>query len=282
MENKVLFTIPMFRGYKNGQTLIYTNFKQALDGLQRENLFFVEYFADLNFSRRKCRQVMRKDKKRFYLAEIKSYEELRYRALNDKWLTVPKDFLYDAKYRHEQFLFSAKARIISEFYDGDAFLLKEEYINTLKKKRKLSLTIEEQRLNKKISVQADIEFSVGNGLEYQPMEEGNDLDNALRKLKYYSEDFISLKGKQIVYRFDATVYTKRCFYIFAEEDKISLSEALEKSHWSPEIQKAAAQGIENFIYNQKKDTVIAVKNAYFVPRNILTHSWNLSEQKFEA
>ncbi len=269
MEKDVLFSIPMFRGSQKDQNFIYTNFYQALQGMVKEKLFFVEYFADMIFTIDGNKQVLRNKIKRIYLADIRPYKELWYRAVNDKWLKVPYDFMYDKKYSNRSFLFSKRAREIGEIYNGEFIALKERYLELINQDAidadcKINLTI-----------QKDSEFVAGDGCFFHAERKALDFNSALSKLRKDPADFICIAASSINYKTNAKIVKTKTFYICAEEDRISPEEALKKSNNLFKIRRAIEQGEQNFIYHAKQNFVTFVHNGIFVPRDTLLNLWQI-------
>lgn len=273
MEKDVLFSIPLFRGKKNKKIFKFNNFRQAMQAIVDENLFYVEYYADINFYIDKCQEVRRPEIKRIYLADIKPYKELWYRAVNDKWLKVPQDFMYDKKYQNQKFLFSQRAREIAIMPQEEFIALQEQYLQALKGEISIQLKKDEQILNDALPVQKDIECSIGDGILFKNASKNKDFQSALTKLRQQPNKFISISINMINFKFDGTIKCIKNVNIYAEEDKISTEEALKKSHYASGISKIVAQGTQNFVYNKKHHSVIPALNALFVPKNTILNKW---------
>ncbi len=272
MAKEVLFSIPVFRGTKNKKTFIYTNFQKALQGMLDNDLFFVEYFADINFYPLGQNKVLRSEIRRIYLADIRPYKELWYRAVNDKWLKVPKDFMYDRKYKDQEFLFSKRAREIGEIYQGEFLALTEDSIKRL--------TQDGDHQNQtgpgiNLIIQKDFEFSAGDGIFFSSANKERDMSCSLQKLRKKAPDYICLYVNEIAYKENTSKEKIKNFLICAEEDKISADEALKRSKNSIRIQKAIELGITNFIYNEKQKFVACADDAIFVPRNTILNAWKI-------
>lgn len=270
---KVLFSIPMFRGTKGKKTFIYTNFYQALDGMIKEKLFYLEYFADMNFYINGCKKTLRPRIKRIYFAEIKPYKYLRSKAIADKWLKVPNDFMYDKKYQYQDFLFSKKAREIGEIYEGEFITLGEDYWALLNHEKSIELTEEQQVISDSVVIQKDKEFYIGDGSHFKAVSKEKDFNSALEKLQNNPKMFYSLKIVSINYKMDGRRKHIKWICIYAKEDKISPREALKKSNNAPKILEAIKKGETNFIFNAQRNLVIVAHNALFVPKDTILNKW---------
>lgn len=269
--DKKLFSIPVFRGSKNNKTLIYTNFYKALLGLLHEKLFFIEYFADINFYPSGQEQVLRQEIRRIYLAEVQTYKEAWYRAINDKWLKIPQDFLYNRKYQYQDFLFSKQAREIGEFYEGEFITINEDFINKVQQ----SQTQAPKKQGSEFVLQKDFEFAPGDGIFFSTSNSGKDINSAFQKLRQKPRDYICMMVEQISYDINAAKNKVQTFVVYAEEDKLSAKDALQKSKRESRISEAIVQGVTDFIYNKKKDLVVPARNAVFVPRNTILNKWKI-------
>ena len=273
MEKNVLFSIPMFRGKKNGKKFIWTNFNKAVQKMAKEKLLFIEYFADIKFYYDGCQQILKKESEKLYLGSVKPYEELRRLALKDKWLKVPKDFLYDSKYEDKNFIYSENAREICEFPDVKHTILAMKYVQLLNKKpNSIFLSEEERKINNLFNIQKDVAFWIDYGNGFKMASAEKDLDAVLQNAK--RQNFICIKGQIINYKFDASTQAETSFYIYAEEDRISPQEALRKSQQAQEISDAVKNGQQYFVFNQQRNTVsIAARSGIFVPRDTIVNKW---------
>lgn len=272
MAKEVLFSIPVFRGTKNNKTFIYTNFQKALQGMIDNNLFFVEYFADINFYPLGQNKVLKSEIIRIYLADIKPYKELWYRAVNDKWLKVPKGFMYDREYKDKEFLFSKRAREISEIYQGEFWALTEKCIkNFIQDENNQN----QQEQGGNLIIQKDFEFLAGDGIFFSSANKEKDMSCSLQKLRKKAPDYICLDVNEIAYTANMSKKRIKNFLICAEEDKISAEEALKRKPNSIGIQKAINDGITNFIFNEEQKFVTYAKDVIFVPRNTLLNAWKI-------
>ncbi len=275
MKKKVLFSIPLFRGTKKQKKFIYNNFRQALQGIIDENLFFVEHFADINFYIDGCEKVKKLEIKRIYLADVKPYDELWYRAVNDKWLKVPDDFMYDKeKYKNQKFLFSKRARKISEFYKGEMVILTEKYIQALNGEYQIELKEQEKIANEFFPIQQDVECYVSNdGLDFKAISPNKDINSVRAFIQNQPESFMALNLDVVDFKFDGKVKCLKSINVYAKEDKITVSKALKKSKNSSHIRMAVEKGEKNFIYNAQIGCVLPAPNAVFVPRNTILNEW---------
>ena len=270
MDN-LLFSMPLFRGTKNQRIFVFKNFYQAMQGIANENLLFVEHFANINFYADGCQKQPLSQPKRIYLAEIKSYEELHYLAINDKWLKVPQDFMYDKSYQYQKFLFSRNAREIVKFPQLEFIALSEKFLQAFQGKCHIQLKGAEHLLN----VQQDIKCFWGDGLQIQELAPQQDLISALKNLLRQNKNFIHLKINVVNFKFDAQAHRIKTINIYFKENKISVPEARKKSNNSPRIEAAIANGEKNFVYNPSKGIVAPAHHAVFVPRNIIFNKWKI-------
>lgn len=273
MEKNLLFSIPLFRGTKKQKTFIYNNFRQALQGIMDEKLLYIEYFADINFYTTGCQQVNRVEIRRIYLADIKPYKELWYRAVNDKWLNVPENFMYDKKYQYQSFLFSKRAREIALLPTTEFIALQDKYYDALLGKKTIMFEGEGQNLNNSFPIQQDVECCFGDGVYFTTLSPNKDFYSVLKAIKQKQPKFIGISLDIIKYKFDATTKRQKSITIYAEEDKITAQEALKKTKNSLRINRAIERGEQFFAYNPQKKLIVSGFNAVFVPKNVILNEW---------
>ena len=274
MEKKLLFSIPLFRSKKNKKTFKFNNFHQALQAVIDEKLLYIEHYADMNFYIDGCKKVSKSEPKRIYFAEVKPYKELWYRAVNDKWLIVPEDFMYDdKKYQYQKFLFSKRAREIAEIPQYEYISLEDKYLQAIHEKQAIQLNEKRQFLNKALPVQVDIECCLGDGIWFSTVSKNRDFQTALDKIQQEPPKFIGISINTIRFNLDATTTSLQYMNIYTEEDKISAQEALQKSKNSARIIAAVKRGEQYFAYNPEKNLIASGFNAIFVPRNTILNKW---------
>lgn len=273
MEKNVLFSIPLFCGAKKQKTFIYNNFRQALQGIIDEQLLYIEHYADMNFYIDGCQKVTKTKPKRIYFAEVKSYKELWYRAVNDKWLNVPENFMYDKKYQYKRFLFSKRAREIAEFPSTEFIALQDKYYDALLGKKTIMFVGEGQNINNSFPVQQDVECCLGDGVYFTTLSPNKDFYSVLKAIKQQRPKFIGISLDIIQYKFDATTKRQNSITIYAEEDKITAQEALKKTKNSLRISRAIERGEQFFAYNPQKKLITSGFNAVFVPRKVILNEW---------
>ena len=275
MKNEVLFSIPLFRGVKSKKTFTFNNFRQALQSVIDKKLLYVEQVADINFYIDGCKKVVKSEPKRIYFADVKPYKELWYRAVNDKWLIVPEDFMYDKKYQYRKFFFSSRAREIAEIPTQEFISLQDNYLQAIQGKYDIQLNENVKILNKALPVQQDVECCIGNGIQFGSVSKNKDFRTALIKLQQNPPKFIGISIDIIRYNFDATTSLCQHLSIYAEEDKISAQEALQKSKNSARIMESVKRGEQYFAYNQEKGLILSCSKAIFVPRETILKKWKI-------
>lgn len=273
MEKNVLFSMPLFRSKKNKKTFTFNNFHQALQAVIDEKLLYVEHYADMNFYIDSCKKVAKSEPRRVYFAEIKPYKELWYRAVNDKWLIVPEDFMYDKKYQYQNFLFSKRAREIAEIPRREYISLQDTYLQAIQGKQTIQLNNDERILNKALPVQLDIECCLGDGIWFSTVSKNRDFQTALDKIQQEPPKFIGISLNTIRFNLDATTTSLQHMSIYTEEDKISAQEALQRSNNSARIIAAIKRGEQYFAYNPEKNLIASGFNAIFVPRDTILNKW---------